>query len=99
MKANYSFARRKKKFKITTDNNHYYPVAPNLLNQNFKVHQANQVWVSDITYIHTKQGWLYLTVIIDLFNRKIVGWPLSNNLTTEDTIIKAWHMASRNHPK
>lgn len=98
MKANQLFARRKKKFKITTDSKHNYPIAPNLLNQNFKVNRANQVWVSDITYIHTKQGWLYLTVIIDLFNRKIVGWSLSSNLTTEDTIIKAWYMAIKNQP-
>ncbi len=98
MKANYLFARRKKKFKITTDSNHNYPVAPNLLNQNFTFDRQNQVWVSDITYIHTKQGWLYLTVIIDLFNRKIVGWSLSNDLTTENTIIKAWRMANGNQP-
>lgn len=98
MKANHLFARRKKKFKITTDSKHNYPIAPNLLNQNFKVSRQNQVWVSDITYIHTKQGWLYLTVIIDLFNRKIVGWSLSSNLTTENTIIKAWNMAIKNQP-
>ena len=54
--------------------------------------------VSDITYIHTKQGWLYLTVIIDLYHRKIVGWSLGDNPTTEDTIIKAWQMAIVNQP-
>lgn len=98
MKANHLFARRKKKFRVTTDSKHNYPVAPNLLNQNFRVHRTNQVWVSDITYVHTKQGWLYLTVIIDLFNRKIVGWSLSGNLTTSDTIVKAWDMAIKNQP-
>ena len=93
MKANGLFARRKRKFKTTTDSNHRYPIAPNILNRNFKVSRANQVWVSDITYIETKQGWIYLTVIIDLFNRKVVGWSMSNNLTTEDAIISAWHRA------
>jgi len=93
MKANGLFARRKRKFKTTTDSNHKYPIAANILNQNFKVSRSNQVWVSDITYIETKQGWMYLTVIIDLFNRKVVGWSMSDNLTTQDTIISAWHMA------
>lgn len=96
MKANYLFAIQKRKFKATTNSNHNYPIAPNLLNQNFKVGRPNQVWVSDITYIRTKQGWIYLTVIIDLFNRKVVGWALSEDLTTNNTIIKAWQMATKN---
>ena len=98
MKANDLYAIRKRKFKVTTDSKHNYPISPNLLNQDFKVKRINQVWVSDITYVHTKQGWLYLTVIIDLYHRKIVGWSLSDNLTTEDTIIKAWQMAVINQP-
>ena len=93
MKANGLFARRQRKFKITTDSNHNYPIAPNILHQNFKVSRVNQVWVSDITYIETKQGWMYLTVVIDLFNRKVVGWSMSDNLTPQDTIITAWNMA------
>lgn len=62
-----------KTFKCLTDSNHNYPVAPNLLDQNFQVERKNQVWVSDMTYIQTKKGWLYLTVIIDLFSRKVIG--------------------------
>ena len=85
--------RRSYKFRALTDSNHKYPVAPNLLNQNFKVDRENQVWVSDMTYIATKQGWMYLTVIIDLFNRKVVGWSFSKDLTTQNTIINAWTMA------
>ncbi|WBL24252.1 IS3 family transposase [Zunongwangia sp. HGR-M22] len=96
MKANYLYAKRKRKFKTTTNSNHKYPTAPNLLNQCFNVARANQVWVSDITYVQTKQGWSYLTVIIDLFNRKVIGWALSDTLNTEDTIIKAWQMAIKN---
>ena len=96
MKANYLYAKRKRKFRATTDSNHKYPTAPNLLNQCFNVARVNQVWVSDITYVQTKQGWSYLTVIIDLFNRKVIGWALSDTLNTEDTVIKAWQMAFKN---
>lgn len=97
MRANYLVARRHRKFRFTTDNNHNYPIAPNILNQNFKVHRMNQVWVSDMTYIQTGEGWIYLTVIIDLFNRKVVGWAMSDNLTTEATIIPAWNMAIKDN--
>ena len=70
-----------------------YP--PNLLNQNFTVDSPNNVWVSDITYIPTKEGWLYLTTIIDLFNREVVGESRSYNLKTENTVIKALYEAMR----
>lgn len=93
MKANNLYAQRTRKFKTTTDSKHNYPVAPNILNQDFKVQRSDQVWVSDITYIETKQGWVYLTVIIDLFHRKVVGWSMADNLTTQSTIIPAFSMA------
>lgn len=93
MRANQLFARRRRKFIVTTDANHNYPIAPNILNQNFLVNRENQVWVSDITYIQTGQGWMYLTVIIDLFHRKVVGWSMSQTLSTSDTIIPAFSMA------
>ena len=93
MRANNLFARRKRKFKVTTDAYHNYPIAANLLNQDFRVDRENKVWVSDIAYIQTRQGWVYLTVIIDLFHRKIVGWSMSQTLSTSDTIIAAWNMA------
>ena len=93
MKANNLFARRKRKFRFTTDSAHDYPIAPNILNQDFTVSRENQVWVSDMTYIQTKQGWMYLTVIIDLFNRKVVGWSMSDDLSTDNTINPAWNMA------
>jgi len=98
MRAMSLYVKRTRKFKITTDSKHNYPVAPNLLNQDFKVYRENQVWVSDMTYIQTKQGWLYLTVIIDLFYRKVVGWAMSNDLKTENTIVPAWEMAIKNNP-
>lgn len=73
-------ARRKRKFKVTTDSRHDYPVSPNILKRNFEVKKRDKVWVSDITYIWTFQGWLYLCVIIDLFSRKIVGWSMGNRI-------------------
>ncbi|WP_088697885.1 IS3 family transposase [Zobellia sp. OII3] len=93
MRANNLFARRKRKFRFTTDSAHDYPIAPNILNQDFTVSRENQVWVSDMTYIRTKKGWMYLTVIIDLFNRKVVGWSMSDDLSTDNTINPAWNMA------
>ena len=67
-------SRTKKKFKATTNSRHNLPVAPNLLNQDFTVNTPNCAWVGDITYIPTDEGWLYLAVLQDLFNRQIVGW-------------------------
>lgn len=98
MKASNLQARRKRKFKHTTDSNHNYPIAPNRLNRRFTTERRNAVWVSDITYIETSQGWLYLTVIIDLFDRKVIGWAMSEDMTTESTVIKAWYMAVGNRP-
>ncbi len=95
MRAAGLMARRPKRFKVTTDSRHNYPIAPNILDRKFMVERRGQVWVSDITYIRTYQGWLYLTVIIDLFDRKVIGWAMSNNLAAQSTIIPAWRMAVR----
>ncbi len=89
----------KKRYKLTTtDSKHNYPIAENYLNRNFQVQRKGQVWVSDITYIRTDQGWLYLTIIIDLYDRKVIGWALSESLTAKDTVIGAWNMATLNRP-
>jgi len=85
----------KKKYKTTTDSNHQYPIAPNIIKRNFKPERINQTWVSDITYIRTKQGWLYLTTVIDLFDRQVIGWALSKTMHTDETVIPAWNMAVR----
>ena len=98
MQAANLYAIRRKKFKVTTDSKHNYPVAPNLLNQEFSVTRPGEVWVSDISYVRTKSGWLYLTVIIDLYDRKVIGWSMSKGLSTEETVISAWFMAIRNRP-
>jgi putative transposase len=73
----------KKRFIHTTDSNHTFPIYPNLLNQQFKVDAPDQVWVSDITYIRTLQGWLYLASIMDLFSRKIIAWKVENHMRKE----------------
>lgn len=67
-------------FKVTTDSNHTQPVAPNLLQRNFTASKPNEKWVSDITYIQTTEGWLYLAMMIDLFSRKVVGWSMSETI-------------------
>ena len=70
-----------KKFKVTTtDSKHNYEVAPNLLNRKFKVSNMNRVYVGDITYIKTNEGWLYLATVIDLYSRKVVGWSMDDNM-------------------
>ena len=93
MRNNNWISKHRKKFKVTTNSNHSYPVCRNLLNRNFNPSRLNQVWVSDITYIKTQKGWLYLTTIIDLYDRQVIGWSLSTRLYTSQTIIPAWKMA------
>ena len=69
--------KRRKKFRITTDSKHADPIAPNVLNRDFTVALPNRVWVTDVTYVWTRQGWLYLAVILDLCSRRVVGWAAS----------------------
>jgi transposase InsO family protein len=76
---------QKRKFRVTTNSKHNYPVWPNILNRNFVVERPNLVWVSDITYVWTFEGWLYLTAIIDLYSRGVVG--LSMDKTIADTLV------------
>ena len=67
---------RKRRFRVTTDSRHSHPVAANKLNRDFTVSAPNKVWVSDITYIWTREGWMYLAAILDLFSRRVVGWSI-----------------------
>ena len=87
-------AKTKRKFKVTTDSKHHFPVAPNLLNREFTPEEPNQKWASDITYIWTAEGWLYLAVVMDLFSRAIVGWSMSERMTRE-LVIDAFVMATK----
>lgn len=70
-----------RKYKATTNSKHPYNVYANLLNQNFITNKPNQVWMPDIMYIHTEEGWLYLASIMDLYTRKIVGWHIATRMT------------------
>jgi putative transposase len=80
MKADGLAARRRRRFRRTTDSTHQHPVAPNLLDRQFTVDAPNAVWVTDITYIWTQEGWLYLAAILDLYSRKVVGWAVDESL-------------------
>lgn len=77
------YSKRKRKFKITTNSNHKLPVADNLLNQDFKTDRPAAVWVTDISYIHTLEGWLYLATVKDIFTKEIVGWATADNMRTK----------------
>jgi transposase InsO family protein len=72
-------ARKKRRFRRTTDSNHPHPIAPNILDRKFDVALPNSAWVTDVTYVWTHQGWLYLAAILDLFSRRVVGWATSAN--------------------
>ncbi len=91
MRENEIQPKRKRKFKRTTDSKHNLPIAPNVLGREFKVEEPDEVWVSDITYVETAQGWLYLCVFIDLYSRMIVGWSMSASMTT-DFVLDAFDM-------
>jgi transposase InsO family protein len=73
----------KRKFKVTTDSRHNLPVAENHLNRQFSTEKPNQVYVGDITYISTQEGWLYLAVVIDLYSRQVVGWSMAEHMKTK----------------
>jgi len=92
MRLNDIRAKQSKRYKVTTRSNHAHSVAPNLLARNFKAERPNEKWVSDITYIPTAEGWLYLAGVMDLYSRKIVGWAMDKRMTSE-LVCKAFKMA------
>lgn len=92
MRENGIRARFKKKFRRTTDSKHDYPVAPNLLKRCFEINEPDKVWASDITYIYTDEGWLYLATVMDLYSRRIVGWSMNERMA-EHLVIDALEMA------
>lgn len=83
---------RTRKHKVTTDSNHKFNIAPNLLNRGFAAATPNQKWVVDISYIWTQEGWLYLAVVLDLYSRRVIGWAVSNRMK-RDLAIRALDMA------
>jgi transposase InsO family protein len=76
-------ARHKQRFRRTTDSTHAFPVAPNLLQRNFKAVGPDRIWLADLTYVWTDEGWLYLAVVLDLFTRRVVGWAMADHLGHE----------------
>lgn len=86
-------ARPKRRFVVTTDSEHNFTIADNFLDRNFDVEHINTCWVSDITYILVNNKWMYLTTFIDLADRMVVGWSLSNNMTAADTVCAAFEDA------
>jgi transposase InsO family protein len=88
----------RRRYRVTTDSKHRFPVAPNLLERNFTTQAPDKVWVSDITYLATRTGWLYLTVIIDLFSRMVIGWSLSNSLSHEMVVTALKRAIKRRQP-
>ncbi len=93
MRENGIRARHKRRYKATTDSKHNLPVAPNLLDRNFQPSAPNQAWSADLTYIWTDEGWLYLAVVLDLFNREVVGWSIKPRMTADivvDALTMAW---------
>jgi transposase InsO family protein len=81
MRSNGWRAKAAKKYKATTNSNHALPVAPNLLGQDFEADSPDQKWVSDITYIWTEEGWLYLAVVLELYSRRVIGWAIAERMT------------------
>lgn len=93
MRENSIRARHKRRYKVTTDSKHGLPVAPNLLDRRFAPAAPNEVWTSDITYLWTDEGWLYLAIVLDLFNREVIGWSMKPRMTADlatDALTMAW---------
>ena len=83
MRENDLLARSPRRFRVTTDSKHSLPIAPNLLEQDFTADGPNRVWVGDITYVWTAEGWGYLASLLDLFGRRVVGWAFADHMRTE----------------
>jgi transposase InsO family protein len=92
MRENSICVERSKKYKVTTDSNHKFNIAPNLLDRDFNAEKSNQKWAGDISYVWTREGWLYLAVILDLHSRRVIGWAVSNRMK-RDLAIRALEMA------
>jgi putative transposase len=92
MRENEVSGRRKRRFRKTTDSKHRLPIADNILARDFTAEARDQVWVGDITYVNTWEGWLYLAVLIDIYSRRVVGWAIADHMRTE-LVLDALNMA------
>lgn len=95
MRENGIQGKRQRKFRATTDSKHEFPISGNVLDRKFGVAAANKAWVADITYIATREGWLYLAAVMDLYSRRIVGWAMGSRICRH-LVEKALHMACIN---
>ena len=92
-------AKTRRKYKVTTDSAHSLPLAENVLNREFEQENADRVWLGDVTYIWTQEGWLYLAVVLDAYSRKVVGWSMSDRMPAS-LVVDAFTMAlGRRRPK
>jgi putative transposase len=98
MRENGLKARQKRRFKRTTDSHHAFPVAPNLLDQDFSAERPNEKWGADISYVWTGEGWLYLAVVLDLFARRVVGWAVGDRLHKELALDALWKALAIRRP-
>lgn len=90
---------QKKKFKVTTDSKHNLQVSPNLLGRDFEASEPDRIYYSDITYIWTAEGWLYLAIVIDLFSSQVFGWSMSNRIKKKLVIDTLPMAVWRRHPQ
>jgi putative transposase len=84
--------KQRRRYRITTQSNHHLPIAENKLNRDFNAERMNQKWVTDITFLWTAEGWLYIAAVLDLFSRRVVGWALAEHMR-EELVGNALHMA------
>ena len=98
MRVNGVRSKHRRKYRVTTNSNHRRPVAPNLLSREFSAAEPNRVWVGDITFIWTREGWLYLAVLIDLYSRIVVGWSMSERVTDDLTLAALKMALARRRP-
>jgi transposase InsO family protein len=98
MRENGLYARRRRRFRKTTDSLHAQPIAPNVLERDFAASAPNEVWVTDVTYVWTAEGWLYLAAIIDLFARRVVGWAASDTNDTKLALAALAMATARRRP-
>ena len=102
MQANGIRVRHTRRYKVTMDSTHRLPVADNLLDRNFTPSAPNQAWTSDITYLWTDEGWLYLAIVLDLFNREVVGWSLKPRMASDlvtDALTHEAHLLEDEKPR
>jgi transposase InsO family protein len=92
MRENGLVPRQRRKFRATTNSRHALPVAPNLLNRDFTATKPNTKWATDVTYVPTREGWLYLAVVVDIYSRYVVGWAMGGRITRE-LVMNAMKMA------